>query len=76
MAEKAPEKQPAPVDSVHVKFPTQYRHLMPNQVYYMTFGEVFTFRNDNPVCPKPEPQGGNKDAYLAYEKATLAKQKR
>ncbi len=59
---------PAPVDSVHVKFPSQYLQWIPGQVYYMPFGQVLAFRN-NPACPKPEPQGANAAAYLAFEKA-------
>ena len=59
---------PAPVDQVHVKFPSQYKHLIPGNTYFMTFGEVLAYRN-NPACPKPEIVGANASAYLAFEKA-------
>lgn len=72
----ADAKTPAAADHVHVKFPSQYRHLVPTQVYYMSFGQVFSYRNENPACPKPELQGANAAAYMEFEKATLKKLKR
>lgn len=65
MAEaKAPS---VPADHVEVTFAAQYRHMMPNTVYTLGFGQALAFRR-NPACPKIEPQGANKDAYLAFEK--------
>lgn len=58
----------APVDQVHVKFPSQYQNKLPGQIYFMYFNEVLAYRN-NPACPKPEPVGQNAAAYLAFEKA-------
>ena len=69
MAESSAAKPP--VDTVDVTFPSQYKHLMPNQTYRMTFGEVFSYRNDNAAAPKAEPKGPNKDAFLQFEAATL-----
>lgn len=68
----AESKAAAPaVDTVDVTFSSQYKHLMPNQTYRMTFGEVFSYRNDNAAAPKAEPKGPNKDAFLQFEAATL-----
>ena len=76
MAAESRIAAPAVVDTVDVTFPSQYKNLMPKQVYNFTFGQAYGYRNDNPACPKPEPQGPNKDAYLAYEKDVLKKQNR
>lgn len=55
-----------PKDHVHVRFKHQLRHLQPNIVYEMTFGQVHVYRRTYPgLC---EPEGPAKDAYLAYEK--------
>jgi hypothetical protein len=61
-------KVPAvPADHCEVTFASQYRMMMPGTVYTLAFGQLLAFRR-NAACPKIEPQGVNKDAYLAFEK--------
>lgn len=62
--------------TVTVRFPCQHRHLLPDTPYNITFGEAYTWRNDNAGAPKGiTVEGPNKDAFLKFEKEANAKKK-